>query len=278
MKILINTSDYYKTIKIAQTLHHDYDKSVIFHSYWYGDLIEKHFYSILSCYYFNVHNKNHKIILWLENNMPNHFNTLIENYAEIRFFSLDSEKNNSIFLEKYNYRFLSIAYYADFIRNLLLYNYGGVWFDLDCFFLRSFDPLFYYFKDEIILYHWENKQYANNAIYISLEPKSKKMKKNMEFIMERNLGWGFQEANLTYDLPLDMLLLPCSWFDGGWIQNPYKIGLDNFFEYTNKKYDFLNFFAGSFCYHWHNKWNHNIDENSICMQLIELIKKKLALQ
>ena len=44
------------------------------------------------------------------------------------------------------------------------------------------------------------------------------MKKNIEFIVKRNLGWGFQEANLTYDLPLDMLVLPVSWFNADWIK------------------------------------------------------------
>ena len=37
------------------------------------------------------------------------------------------------------------------------------------------------------------------------------MKKNIDFIIKRNRGWGFQEASLTYNLPLDILVLPCSW-------------------------------------------------------------------
>jgi hypothetical protein len=87
------------------------------------------------------------------------------------------------------------------------------------------------------------------------------MKNNIKFIINRNCGWGFQEANLTYNLPLDMLVLPCSWFDPDFIINPFNIGTKNFFKGTDKKYDFTNFFKGSFCYHWHNKWNENIDDN-----------------
>jgi len=101
------------------------------------------------------------------------------------------------------------------------------------------------------------------------------MKNNIEFIINRNYGWGFQEAKLTYDLSLEILVLPCSWFDGDWIRNPYKIGFNNFFEYTDKKYDFDNFFKGSFCYHWHNKWNKKIDDNSIIIQLVNIIKKNI---
>ena len=100
------------------------------------------------------------------------------------------------------------------------------------------------------------------------------MKRNIEFIINRNRGWGFQEAQLTYDLPLDMLVLPCSWFNGDWITNPYNIGTQRFFEYTDKRYDFGNFFTGSFCYHWHNKWDKEIQDNSIIYQLNSIINNK----
>lgn len=169
----------------------------------------------------------------------------------------------------------SLSFYSDVVRYLLLYNYGGVWFDLDCFILRNFDPIFSNFENEICVYQWENQYYPNGAIYISLEPNSLKMKKNIEFIIERNRGWGFQEAQLTYDLPLDILVLPCSWFNADWISNPYNIGTDNFFKNTNKQYNFDNFFSGSFCYHWHNKWNNNIDNNSIIIKLVKIIQNNL---
>jgi hypothetical protein len=220
MKLLTSNVEYTETINLAINLQGEYSKSVIFHCYWHGTLNEKHLYSILSCYYFNVHKNKHKIILWLENNTPNEYNSEISKYAEIKYFSLSDEKANTNFIENYNCNFNSITYYSDFIRNLLLYNYGGVWFDLDCFILRSFDPLFIHFQNEICVYRWEYLNIPNNAIYISLEPKSNKMKKNIEFIINKNKGFGFLESNLTFDLELDLLVLPCSWFDPNWINNP----------------------------------------------------------
>ena len=275
MKLLTTTTEYTETINIAFNLQGEYSKSVTFHCYWSGVLNEKHLYSILSCYYFNVYKNKHKIILWIENNTPNEYNTEISKYAEIRCFSLSDETANTGFLNKYFCEFNMIIYYSDFVRNILLYNYGGIWFDLDCFILRSFDPIFWNFENEICVYQWENQNYPNNAIYISLESKSKKMKQNIEFIVERNCGWGFQEANLTYDLPLDMLVLPCSWFDADWIQNPYNNGTIALFEKTDKQYTFDNFFKGSFCYHWHNKWNKEITDNSIIIQLVNIIYNNL---
>jgi hypothetical protein len=282
MRQLINTSDYNVTINLAKNMDDniEYHSPVLFHCYWNGTLNEKHFYSIKSCYYFNVYkNKNNKIILWLENNIPNNFNEEIEKYAEIRQFSL---KNEISFLEnrsiKYNENILT--YYSDFIRCVLLHNYGGCWFDLDCFFLRKFDPIFCQYENDICLYQWENENYPNNAIFISLIPKSNKMKTIIEFIIHRNRGWGFQESQLTYDLPIDLLVLPCSWFDGDWIVNPYvkesfnydcSVQLNLFFIDTDKKINFDNFHKGSFCYHWHNQWNKPIGDKSIIKQLINII-------
>lgn len=275
MKSLVDSSEYDQTIKLAVSINQTYDKTVIFHCYWNGNLNEKHLYSILSCYYFNVHNHKHKIILWLEKNIPNQYNIEIEKYAELKNFSLKDEVSNTEFLQEYNFPFSKITYYSDFARILLLYNYGGCWFDLDCFFLRSFDPIFYNFSNEICLYQWATQKYPNNAIFISLERRSDKMKVNIEFIINLNKGWGFQEANLTFDKPLNFLVLPCSWFDGSWIKNPYNIRVDDFFENTTKIYNFNNFFKGSFCYHWHNRWNKPIHENSIINQLVKIILSNL---
>jgi hypothetical protein len=87
--------------------------------------------------------------------------------------------------------------------------YGLIWIG----FLRSFSPIFNNFENEICVYQWENQNYPNNAIYISLIPKSEKIKQNIQFIIKNKRCWGFKDASLTYDLPLDMLVLHCNWFD-----------------------------------------------------------------
>jgi len=267
MKLLFETTDYNLTIKEAIDMNDTYNKSVIFHCYWNGRLNEKHYYSIKSCYYFNINKKkSSKIILWIENNIENEYNNKIKKYAEIKLFSLKTEKRNT-FLQNNNFYYnRKPSFYSDVVRYILLYKYGGCWFDLDCLFLRSFDPLFYKFENEICVYQWENQNYPNGAIYISLEKESNKMKKNIEFIIGNNKGWGFQEAKLTYDLPLDILVLPCSWFDSNWIDNPYKVS--SIFTATTIDYNFSNFFPGAFCFHWHNKWADKIEKNSIIYRLI----------
>jgi hypothetical protein len=276
MKLLSRIVNY-ASIKLASQMNDTYDKPVVFHSYWSGKLNEKHLYSIKSCYYFNVHhNKKNKIILWVEDNIPNQYNEEIKKYAEIKIFSLENEKKNT-FLEHRKFRINpELSFYSDNVRYMLLYKYGGCWFDLDCLFLRSLEPLFYNYENEICVYQWEKQNYPNGAIYISLEPLSEKMKQNMEFIIEWDKGWGFQEAQLTYDLPLNLLVLPCSWFDPSWIKNPLNLEFHMFFKNTNEKYNFDTFFKGAFCYHWHNMWNVPIEKNSIMQQLMDIIDRELS--
>jgi len=47
MKLLIDSTDYNETIKIAQNINEEYNNSIIFNCYWNGNLNEKHLYSIL---------------------------------------------------------------------------------------------------------------------------------------------------------------------------------------------------------------------------------------
>ena len=119
MKLLTKTTDYNETIKVATTLKEIYNKQVIFHCYWNGNLNEKHLYSVLSCYFFNVLNNKHKIFLWLENNISNDINKEISKYCEIKQFALNDEKERCFikvnFIIKENYHFivmlLDIYYY-----------------------------------------------------------------------------------------------------------------------------------------------------------------------
>jgi len=276
MKRLLSDVNYETTIKVAQTINEDYAESVTFHCYWNGELNEKHLYSIASCYYFNVYNNKHKIILWIENNTTNQYNNEIQKYAEIKSFSLHDEKNRMFLKDSNFYYKKALSYYSDVVRYLLLYNYGGTWFDVDCFFLRNFDPLFYNYGNDICVYQWEHQNFPNGAIYICLEAKSERLKALIEFIVKSNEGWGFEETRIiTYDTPIDLFVLPCSWFDAGWIQNPLKIQYNDFFVKTDTKNDFNSFFKGAFCFHWHNKWNDIIEENSIAHQLFQIIKQRI---
>ena len=277
MNLYADTVDYQKTIQMARSLSGKYDSELIFHCYWYGDLNEKNLISIRSCWFFNVREKrNRKIILWIEKSNPNSWWEEISHYAEIREFDLGDQLQRSCLSgSDVSVSSESITYYSDLARLLLLFNYGGIWFDLDVFFLRSFDPLAANFGNQIFLYTWSRQGYPNNAIFGSIQKHSSSLAEAMQFIHKRNMGWGFQQAHLSFDLPLNFIVLPCSWFDAGWLDENSGIGLDAFSP-RSEIFSLSNFFSGAFTYHWHNQWWADIDSSSIIGQLDTEILNRIA--
>lgn len=246
----------------------EYEGDVIFHCYWQGMLNEKHLISIKSCYYFNVLNKqNRKIVLWIKDYFPSRVYREISKYAEIKIFNLEEEIKGTFLQQANLYNSFNPVAYSNFVRMVLLYKYGGCWFDLDVFFLKDFSPLFNAFKDEICLYRWERRNYPNSAIIISLAPYDERLQQNMLLIMGLNRGWSFQSAQLTYDLPLQFTVLPCEWFDAAWLEENTDRLFDSFFEFSEQKIFLDNFYPSSFCYHWHNRWNKKIEPGSPIFRL-----------
>ena len=131
------------------------------------------------------------------------------------------------------------------------------------------------YGNKICVIAWEQQKYPNNALYICLQKNNPDMIHNIKFIMDHNKGWGFQEANLTFDKDLKMLVLPCAWIDPAWISNPLKIGFDDFFKESNKTWTFNNYYPDSFAFHWHNRWKSVIHDSSVCRQLDNIIKTNL---
>jgi hypothetical protein len=271
MKLLTCETNLKVTLEIAKTLEGSYSNDILFHAFWNGNLNEKHYISILSCYYTNIKNySNRKIILWIENTPKNQWYDKISKYAEIREFKLEDEKVSTPILGKSFYYNKSLSFYSDVVRYILLYKYGGCWFDLDILFLRDFSPIFQDYKTECVVYQWENQNYPNGAIYVSVTPKNEILKEVIEFIITRNKGWGFQEANLTYNLPLRLTVLPCSWFDPSWVDDNLKT-CDLLFKKSQDPVNLKTFYQGAFCFHWHNRWGHKIEENSVIYQLLHII-------
>jgi len=244
-----------------------YEGQVTFHCFWHGELNDKHLLSIRSCFYFNVGStevSNRKIILWVENCPQNFYYSEIQKYAQIIDFDFDTEKSKIHALNIDFYYRKDLSFYSDVVRYILLFNYGGVWFDLDVLFLRRFDPLLTSYGDSICVYTWERMSYPNGAIFISLMPQDSRLLNAINYIVQKGQGWGFQEASLTFDTELDFLVLPCAWFDAGWLASPLDFDI---FISSGKEHSFKNFYPGSFAFHWHNQWHTPIAADSIAAQL-----------
>ena len=267
--------DYHETTKIAsQLLDTPYEGDVIFHCYWSGKLNKNLLLSLKSCYYFNIMGRRHRrIILWTEapaHEKTNLYNSVLK-YAEIRNYN-DDELLGTPF-EDMDVRIPGTKRYvkSDFVRLVLLYKYGGVWFDLDILFLRNFDPLFSKYEDKICLYAWQRLKFPNNAIIISVKSERRRLHDAIFYINERGKGFRFGQQ-LRYNLPLEFEVLPCSWFDPGWVSVDFKKEMGHkpfpiLFKPTTETYTLDNFFKHAFCFHWHNGWHRKIQPNSALGQL-----------
>lgn len=291
MKLLAprsNINHYQHVMDLSKAIcekHTDasYTEKIVFHCYWKGTLNEKHLASIESCYLFHcVGKENREIILWLEDANFNYIlETIIQNkYATVKVFDPQAEVTKSTLLSLFHNRVNIfrhiVSLYSDFVRYILLYSYGGIWFDLDVLFLKSLDPLLLeYGSTQMMVYEWSVENYPNGAIFIILEPHNEDLLEVIKYFISQNRGWGFQITKLHYHLPFKFLVLPCEWFDAGWVDNPLQNSFENMFCSTNVSWNMQNFFPDAFCYHWHNKWNTNIETSSIFAQLTEIIKKEL---
>jgi hypothetical protein len=284
MKLYTQTYNYQETIEMAKKLEGEYNDPLLFHCFWNGSLNIKHYFSVLSCFYFNIVNReNRKIILWTDSkHEDSDFLRSFNLFCEIRYFDFVEELKDSGLPNNLLNGNPYYSYVSDRIRHLLLYKYGGVWFDLDMVFLRNIDPLISNFKNEIMVYTWsDHTDFPNGAIFINTIPKNPKMKHFIDYVVDKNQGFGFQEADLKFDSPVDLLVLPCSWFDGVFLPDfvEYKPipGVPNkiFFESVDREVTLDNFCQGAFTYHWHNLWNYPIEQNSYFHRLYMDLTNKI---
>jgi len=268
--------------------------NMTYHAFWNGQLNEKHLLSILSCYMFNVRNNvaQRKIIVWTENvsvvSSSYFWEDLIvaHGIAEARHFwipeamELDVVKRMPVQDQKALHSRMKgkeheLSFLTDSFRYLLLLEYGGVWFDLDVLFLRPFDILTTAYP-RTWAYRWESQPYPNNALYFSPGPQDFDLRAVFEYLLHRGRGFGFQEANLRYDSPVPLLILPCAWFDGAWIKNSFFEGFQPFFEESHAKHTLASFFRGAFAYHWHNRWLVEPHPTSPFAQLLREVRQCLG--
>lgn len=293
------TYDY--IIEQGNELNGEYTDEVLFHCYWSGELNETHLLSIMSCYYHNIKNyANRKIILWIDGpEDKNKYYMKINEIVDIKKFDMDELlKDTQFHKTQWNYHHDKnvITEKSNLVRLLLLYVYGGVWFDLDVLFLKNFSPLLSEYENEVCLYAWQpynytNRRkkwvtnYPNNAIIICPQKNSKKLNDAILYINNLKRGFGFQRGRITYDLPIDFLVLPCYWFNPQWMGcNPditfnKNQSWSNPFLETHKLYNFDNFYKGAFAYHWFSSNRKRLNKNNSTMvQFYDFFEKGVNLK
>lgn len=272
--------------QLADIKNHEkttYVDPVIFHCYWDKEIGINQLFSILSCYLTNVKDTNNKIVLWVEYDPRTYANkpiySLLSKYCEIKQFDHMKERIDTP-LDGHDIKsgYLSIpSFYSDYVRLILLSKYGGMWFDLDIIFFRSFDYLFE--NNDTFVTTWEFFNHPNGPIFWS------KNKELIDEIVRRFIKHGcghlgmqdsFQSRNenqwhFSFESDLNLTVLPCGWFDPIFIE---AVREEKWFENNNNEY----FYDEAYCYHWHNRNHLQIEVNSPFHRNIKKIVEGLGLQ
>lgn len=253
----------------------DFPGPEIFHCYWAGPLSELQIVSLASCYMTNIEGTENRIVLWADSAPEKAQASLLGRFCEVRIFDPIEEAKGTV-LEGCGYESLRSkpSFYSDYVRYAALLKHGGLWFDLDVLFFRSFAPLMAEWP--AFVYSWGRSRHPNGAIFYC---RDKKPVEDMALLLMRHGGshLGFQDSFgergsaqkelLEYSAKADLHVLPCGWFDpdwdtGGSFEDVFKSG----FPHIGKGY----------CYHWHSR-KAPIEKESAFWKAIQEISRRYGI-
>lgn len=115
-------------------------------------------------------------------------------------------------------------------------------------------------------------------------PRFPDLVKTFKYVVQKGRGfstqWNLNFDNTKYHTEdrVPLLVLPCAWFDAGWLNQPAGQNMYEFIQkpWPNGTIDSLASFApGAFAYHWHNQWRKEPDPRSAYAQLVGLVDEAL---
>lgn len=258
-----------------KTLRDNIEQPLIFHSYWYGKIERKQLFSIKSVL---VTQPNSVVWLWIDEHTWDDNLELMQKLNDmdsikiIKYCALNEVKGtpfedlpSSHFTQSEN-----LPFRADAFRILILYKYGGLYFDLDIMFLRDIRSLI----DWEFIYCWENQPYGNNAIiYLHREETKGQL---FRIVKKTNSFQPWRIFNYANNLK-NVMSYPTAFFDPLWLFDAgeggsYPYHITNWDEFFNKRMDkdlnYQDFFKGCYAFHWHNRWSLEVVKDS-CFDLFD---------
>lgn len=240
----------------------------LFHCYWSGAVGAKQALSIKSC----LATQNCRLYLWLDR--ANGYDYYKENAQLKALLPRITVRSYDPFEEAAGTPFegsplldeQALAHRSDVFRILILYKFGGYYFDLDVLFLRDLSELWCLTGGAEFCYRWSYKPFGNSAI-LKLNSSSETSRHLVAKALSRGtcLPWRLFTPD---DMELNLLMLPSPFFDPLWLINdradtleasPLRSFADFFQPNDERTLDermrrVRAQFNGCFTYHWHNQW------------------------
>jgi hypothetical protein len=248
-----------------------------FHFYWQGDFSRKAALAVKS-FLATQDLKQTEGWLWLDaaDGYPGHeqnpnLRPLLE-FLKVRRFDPEEEAAGTpLAAGLHLYHEPGLTTSSNFARLVVLYKHGGAYFDLDTLFLRDLRQLWRVpgLQDEFCSRWSAHKPYGNNAV-LRLRPHSAAAEALQARCLLRQTCWPTVVVAFDETPPLDLLVLPCVFFDPLW---PHRDRRDRYRAAPFDQFpDFFrpfswrfprrrgirslgDFFPGAFTYHWHNCWD-----------------------
>ena len=256
------------------------NNEIIYHVYWYGNMTRKQILCINS-YLATQNLEKTKLWIWLDyengynkRNIDYINSKIIKNKGiEIKKYIPNVESKETLFsqLKHINHnKFLKFR--SDLARLIILFKYGGIYYDLDLILLKDLMPLL----GIEFCYTWSFMKKGNNGI-LRLKKNgeliTKIMKKYIKILKNKEFYLGFNQLIFTKDI--DIMCFPCVMFDPVWILHDLKQkskysslnNFDNFFKKTKEDVENKFFHNQIFTYHWHSRNNYKIEKKSFFERL-----------
>jgi hypothetical protein len=246
-----------------------------YHVYWYGKLSNKQWLCINS-YFATQNNNKTKLIVWIDHENNTTIQELQIKYQCPRIIfkiykpcelakDTPFEGHDFINVNKLKY----IKYRSDFARVMILYHYGGIYYDFDMILFKDLSP----FLHLEFCYQWSNIDGRGNNGLLSLQKGGKMgftiMNKYIDQIENKLKPLTLDFNRVIFDINLGLTQLPCSLFDPCWIlldanqKSKYSKldNFDNFFKRTDENID--KFFDNKiYSYHWHSRIEYDVEPDS----------------
>ena len=263
-----STKEYYtESLKYAKSLNNNpLNKKIIFHCIWRVPRdFERKQVAVLKSIIVNHFNDDFEINLWSNVDLStNEYLRDIIKYINLKYWNYDEEKKGTILenCQHLNNNTIndSLCYIeGDIFRLLVLHKYGGFYIDMDVLVLRNMISL----NDYEFFYQWgtsgnNNETFSMNGAIMRLDKQSPLSVEYLELICKTPLQLNSTiYGNRLYSRVErnHVLALPCIWFNSEW-------GFEGTKLVPFKKENNIDFFDGAFTWHWHNKWDEDIEDGS----------------
>lgn len=269
---LANIESVKKALEVASSLSSEKSPEDIvdINFYWRvpRDFGRKQLLPILSCINQNDLGKCN-VNLWSNVDLSgNQYLKSILPYINLKIFDINKEIKNTC-LEKFKFASRDDEKCwlgGDLFRLLILHKYGGFYLDMDTVCLRDLSPLF---ANEF-MYQWGSSgthksepDIRSNGAIMRLFRNSQLSKDLLQELSKtpadpNSTCWGTDLYFKVWRKNSNWSIFPCAWFNTEWV-----LGIP--LEPMKKNQSGNNsseLYEGAFTWHWHNRWEEDIQEGS----------------